>query len=444
VAFTHPLNWAIPARPFSLRARIPALAELPEHILLFSLVALTPIQDTILQATPLGGLGTCASLWPLLPLTLIAFVRWIGGGLRLSRTVFWCCCYMALLTAYGFVRFGLVSEGENTILKTATHMTVFVFAVLAIFVPNYEMRSTVRMGCYVAFFLCIIGILFSLGAPFGLPQIFEQSPLHYRLDDDLFRPRGFSTEPSMLSITLIAVGLLCAHFSRTKFGRRFYVLSTLGLFLVARSKGGIAVLFVCVLVLAIGRWHKWYQAPLVLVTLVPLGMLTGFWLMTMFPENGFATAGTIQVRTSTVLCALFVAANHPLGVGFSGFIPAMRVYLPPAMAAIQSLSPLPLAFEESTGYLTSARAIGTSAFFFDQLIRFGWPFAIFFAVFSLKLLKGLRHARILWVAVLASLICLCIYVSIVGQFATSVLLGVALTEARAFRNQPAPQRLDSL
>ena len=110
----------------------------------------------------------------------------------------------------------------------------------------------------------------------------------------------------------------------------------------------------------------------------------------------------------------------------------MAVYLPKAISTVQAQSPLPLDFSEVSEYLTSSENVSTKTFFFDQLMRFGLPFAVFFLIAITMLLKQLGASRqqILFVAVLASIIALSTYVSLSGQYATSILLGVALAERR--------------
>jgi hypothetical protein len=102
---------------------------------------------------------------------------------------------------------------------------------------------------------------------------------------------------------------------------------------------------------------------------------------------------------------------------------------------VQAQSPFPLDFTEASEYLTSSQDVSTKTFFFDQLMRFGIPFAIFFGFAMTMLLKQLGASRqqILFVAVLACTIALSTYVTLSGQYATSILLGAALVESRLAR-----------
>jgi hypothetical protein len=400
---------------------------------LFFLIALSPIQDLFLQATPLKGLGANASLIPMLAMVSLVFARWLmKGAFHVRRVVFICLAYALGTSVYGFLYFGVESQNENLFLKSITASVTLALFLATIFIPKYDFRATVRTACYVAFAILILGVLFSRPTPFGLPELFDNPILHNTPATDFPRPRGLSTEPSTFSVTVIAICLLCAHQSRKGYSRILFLLTSLGLLLASGSKGGILILFVCLFILALTKWHRWYQVPLLAVTLLPLGFAAVWWLPNLFPEQGALQLGSVQTRSSVVLCALNTVEHHPFGVGFSGFLPAVATYLPNAMRTVQAQSPLPLDFSEASEYLNSSQDVSTKTFFFDQLMRFGVPFAIAFAFCITKILKRLGPSRqqILFVAVLACTIALSTYVTLTGQYAISILLGVAIAESR--------------
>lgn len=411
-------------------------ADFLMQICVFSLIALSPIQDLFLQGSPLKGLGASASLIPMLAIVGLVFARWLAhGAFQLPRIVVVCVAYALFVSAYGFLYFGASSESENLWLKSLTALITLGLFLAAIFVPKYELRATVRAACYTAFAILVLGILFSEPAPLGLPELFENPILHYTPVTEFPRPRGLSSEPSTLSVTVIAICLLCAHLSRSRSRKCFFLFASIGLLLASASKGGILVLFICLFILALTKWHRWFQIPVLAVTLLPLGFFAVSWLPSLFPEQGALQSSSVQTRASVILCALNTVEHHPFGVGFPGFFPAVAVYLPQAISTVQAQSPLPLDFSEVSEYLTSSENVSTKTFFFDQLMRFGLPFAIFFLIAITMLLKQLGSSRqqILFVAVLASIIALSTYVSLSGQYATSILLGVALAERRLSR-----------
>jgi hypothetical protein len=239
-----------------------------------------------------------------------------------------------------------------------------------------------------------------------------------------------SSEPSFLSVTAISLGLLCAHFSRNRISKAFFVLATLGLLVAIGSKGGILIIFICIGILGMLKFHKWYQLPLLGLLIVPLALIAMIWIPTLFPDEGIAQSGSVQTRASMILCAIETVAHHPFGVGFSGFLPAVSKYLPDSMNSIQAVSPLPLDFSEVSEYLGDSPNTGTKTFLFDQAICFGLPFVLLFLVLTIRLLKRLRvvNNRILVVAVMAVAIAFCSYVSLSGEYATAILIGVAIQE----------------
>jgi hypothetical protein len=255
--------------------------------------------------------------------------------------------------------------------------------------------------------------------------------LHFTpLVDAIVRPRGLSTEPSTLSVTVISVSLLCAHFSLTRMVKVFFVVSAIGLLWMTGSKGGIFVLFICAVVLLALRFRKWYQAPLLLAAVIPLGLFAVSFVPSLFPEENPLLSSSLDTRAVMIVCAAKTVEHNPLGVGFSGFLPAVAAYLPESMDDIQELYPLPLAFNEVSQYLTSAEEVSTKTLFFDEAMRFGLPFIILFAVFSIKLLKRLaiKQNKVLFVGTLAVILALCSYIAVL-EYATAILLGVAYRDS---------------
>ena len=200
------------------------------------------------------------------------------------------------------------------------------------------------------------------------------------------------------------------------------------------------MLFICGIILSVVRWHsKWYQVPVLVLLVLPLGAILITVLPTLFPEESFAISGTVPTRVSMLLCAIMTVAHHPFGVGLSGFLPAVAAYLPQAMQLTQSMSPLPLNFTEVSAYLTSAEMVSTKTFYFDQVMRFGIPFGIFFILIVRGLVKKLMERKLLAlsIGVVACTIALMTYIPGVGTFAIPILFGVAMSEVN---NGPNPHR----
>jgi hypothetical protein len=402
-----------------------------QRLLIFTFIALCPIQDFILRGTGLIAIvGSSPSSVPLLFIILLTFGSWlVCGRFRILQVGIIAALYVFVLTVYGLMQFGMTFYGQNLLRTSLGSLMVLSFFLAAIFIPRYELRCTVRPACYVAFFILVLGVCFSQPTPFALPGLFDNSVLHYTLIPTLDRPRGLSSEPSFLSVTTISLGSLCAHFSRARISKACFALATVGLLVAIGSKGGIFIIFICLGIMAMLRFRRWYQLPLLAVAIVPLALTATSLIPTLFPETGILQSGSVQTRASMILCAITIVAHHPLGVGFSGYRPAVSQYLPDSMSSIQSLSPFPLDFSEVSEYLGVSPNVGTKTFLFDQAMCFGLPFIIYFLLVIIRVLKRLRiENRILFVGVMAVAIAFCSYVSVSGEYATAILFGVAIKE----------------
>jgi len=406
---------------------------------LFFFIALCPIGDFMLQGTPLRSLGASISIFPLFGLVLKAGSEWLlSDRIRVGRSATIGFCYVLLTGIYGLLFFGLWSQGENLVWKSFTSL-VSLLAVVFATQLDYGDRRAVRAGVYGALLLVVGGFVFGNSNPLEFPDLTENGVLHFSPLPDV-RPRGLASEPSEFSITAVSVGLLSVYVTRSRTRKILLGFLTLGLLIASGSKGGILALFICVVVLCVLKWHsRWYQVAVWLLAVLPLGMILIWLLPTLFPEDAFALSGTVPTRFSMIICSLMTVEHNPFGVGLTGFLPAIARYLPGAMSALASVFPFPLNFSEVTDYITSADMVSTKTFFFDQLIRFGIPFAVVFFAFVGSLVKRLALLRqtILLVAILAAAIAVTTYVPGTGNFAIPIVFGVALTEVNG---GPRPDR----
>jgi hypothetical protein len=400
---------------------------------LFLFIALCPVEDFMLQGTPLRSLGACISIFPLCVLAFIKGVEWLlSERIWIGRGAVICFVYVFLTATYGLLLFGMWSQGLNLIWKSFTSLVSLLAVVVAAQLDYCDSR-VVRAGIYCALLLVVMGFLFGNSNPVGFPALGENGVLHFTPLPDV-RPRGLSSEPSGFSITAVIVGLLSIYVTRSRSWKTVLCLLTIGLLIASGSKGGILTLFLCVVVLCVMKWHsRWYQVAALLLGLLPVGLVLVLLLPTLFPEDSFALSGTIPTRFSMLICSLMTVAHHPFGVGLTGFLPAIAKYLPGAMSKLEAIFPFPLYFGEVSEYLTSADMVSTKTFFFDQLIRFGIPFGFVFVIFIGSLLKRLAVVKqtILLVAVLASAIAVTTYVPGTGNFAIPIVFGIALSEVKS-------------
>lgn len=402
---------------------------------LFLFIALAPVQDFFLRGTPLRSLGESPSFLPLLGLVGVSFGHWlISGHLRVNRIFMICVGYVFATTLYGLFMFGLSSHGASLLSKSATWFVVVGLGIFAVTCIDYRnMSATVRAGIYVAFFLMVIGFCFDEANPFGLPHWVENPIFHAIPNPDPGRPRGLSSEPSAFSVSAMMFGLLSASVAESKVAKLALLATTIALLIASGSKGGILTLFLGLMILCILKWHsRWYHVPLVILVVLPLGLLLIWVLPVLFSDAVLYESTTVPTRLSMIVCALTTVLHHPLGVGPPGYLPAVGAYLPNAMYTVQSFFPLPLDFSEVADHLTSAEAVSTGTFFFDQLMRFGVPFALFFGVFVFTLQKRLAAKKqwLLAIAVLAAALAATTYYGGFGDYSMPLVFGIALSEVR--------------
>jgi hypothetical protein len=401
--------------------------------LLFLFIALSPIQDFFLQGTALRGLGASPSIFPLAALAIITLSNWLmAGNFKADRTLIVCLGYVLLTAIYGFAFFGLTSHGESLIWKSSTVFVSLSVVVLAVCNVDYQINAVTRAAIYTAFGLVVLGFCFSSANPFGLPQWLETSILHFTPTPDL-RPRGLASEPSEFSITAVAFGLLSTHVAQSRVSKVILFFLTVGLLVASGSKGGISTLFICGIIVSIIKWHsKWYQVAALTLLLFPVGIVAIWMIPNLFPEDSLSVAATVPTRLSMLFCAITTIEHHPFGVGLPGFLPAVATYLPGAINTTQSMFPVPLNFSEVTEYMTSADMVSTKTFVFDQMMRFGLPFGVFFFLFVSRLIKGLvaRKQIVMTIAVLASTIAITTYIPGTGAFPIPIVFGVALSQMK--------------
>jgi hypothetical protein len=402
------------------------------QICLFLFIALCPIQDFMLQGTPLRSLGASPAIFPLCALALVeGSQRLFNAKTRVSLSAAIIFVYVLLTAVYGLFIFGFSSHGENLLWKGTTSL-ISLAAILFAITLDYGNNPVVRTAIFVAFTLVVVGFLFGNSNPLGFPAMIENGVLHFTpLPDE--RPRGLASEPSVFSLTAVILGLLSVHVTRSRARKVLLFLLTFGILIASGSKGAILTVFICVIILSIAKWHsKLSHIVILLLFFLPLGLLLIWLIPALFPEELFAVSGTIPTRFSMILCSLVTVLHNPFGVGVTGFLPAVARYLPGAMSATESIFPFPLYFGEVSEYLTSADTVSTKTFFFDQLMRFGIPFAIVFFVFITDLLRRLvtKRQTILRIAILASTIAIVTYAPGTGNFAVPIVFGVALNEAK--------------
>jgi len=416
-----------------------ALKALLTLLFLFSL----PFQDLGLQRTALSTLGSSVAFLPLMMLlTIDLFSRLYKADCRFSKTFVFVVIYIVAVTITHLAILGVESHGVSLVHKAITTALVLALFGYSVFGITYERYPRVtRLGVRIAFLLVIIGVA---GSDFGIggaDYIFNNDVFHFTPYVD-GRPRGLTNEASYLSVQIAAIGFTCAHLARGRSWRVLLLLSTIGLLVASGSKGAVATLALSLAGFAL-LWFKRRQLVPVMSLVVPILVLASVAFLNRFTESSLEEFTTAATRASMAVCAVNTAVHHPLGVGLSGFLPAITRYLPKSMEIVQSWSNVPLNFLEVAAYAYKAENVSTKTFFFDQLARFGIPFVVVFYVFIRRIVIGLLKIRSgsLLFAVLFVTIAICTYVQPLTFYSVAVVYGVALSELRKAKLSGCSERL---
>ncbi len=419
-------------------------ATAPVCVCLFLFIALSPIQDSLLQGTWLSTMGRSFSLFPLALLFLISAGNWLlKGRFFVSKPLLLVIGYVLALTLYGLAEFGWHSHGQNMLLKSISSSVPLILLLFVIFKVPYHYRGVVKSALLVAFALLVIGFLLGSLNVLGLKDLVENPFFHF-VRNTGERPRSFATESSEFSIQILGLGLLSMHYARSKTLRISIGAIATILLIVGGSRGGILTFLLCLVILVLIRKHRrWYQVAGAILLALPVAFFTSFLIPQLFPESSLTEYTSVATRGGMITCALVIVAHHPLGVGLSGFLPAIASYLPASMEYLQRLFRVPLNFKELAGYITSAENIGTKTFFFDQLIRFGLPFALLFLIWSFRVIRKLAQSdqRYLCIAAAAAVIGSITYIQPVAPDICPIVMGVALCELRQRKDSGRFQRL---
>ncbi len=396
--------------------------------LTFLFIILIPFQDTALQNTPLKLFGASLSVLPLILLALLGILQWIyrsDGRIRRSWLIIG--SYAVIISAVYIVIYS--SYGSAIPWKQSlTYGLMSALLLFATFGIEYPAKKWVRLAIYISLFVTIIGITLYTFNPSDTSALLQATP---NMSD---RPRGFSTEPGELSVQIVVIGTLTAHFLKAAWQKWCVGLLTCALLIYSGSKGGLICLAICAVVLIFAKKGLGFSRVLLLLGLSCLTYLSFILILSSFSAVMLVGAtSTISTRLSMVGYAFIVIAHNPFGVGFSGFLPSLPQYLPEAMRYVQSIFPVPLTFVEVREYLYPPYPdADCKTFFFDYFVFFGVPFAVVFATFALRMLRILLRSGCDWlfVGTLFSFFAMLTYYSALNVYAIPLLFGISINETQ--------------
>ena len=395
--------------------------------LMMLFIVLIPFQDSPLQATPLGFLGASPAFIPLSALMFVSMLQWRMNWrrIRLNRGALLIACYAIIINAAYLLPNELHSHGTSIAAKAFNLSVLTALFLFPIFFVDYDAYPC---GGWIkaAFFICAAGMI--LGDILHVEMIANNPILHCNPNLNL-RPRGFCMESSMLSAMLITTGFLSAHFSRSAIEKGFYVLAAGVLVLLAGSKGGmIAYLFIAALIVLLSlRVRRWAMAAFVPIYAVA-GCLVYFVAAGRFAED-LASYTSSATRLGLAATSVVAAGHNPLGVGFSGFLPAIDRYAPATSEYISEVSGVSFDLSELLSYVGARTDVNvtTKTLLFDFLAFFGWPFVALYLVFHRWLISGLLRSRrvLLLAAAVYCLVAISTYIEPIGLYNISLVYGLA-------------------
>lgn len=402
------------------------------QFLIFIFVCLVPFQDTILQQTPLQGQGASFAIVPLFCLMAISLVEWMMRlDFRVPSKVALIALYVLMITIFGLARFGPTSHGSSLLWSGTKYAIDTLIGLYVMFGLDYSNERNMRRAVTVAFFITVASIVISDLKPAGIGVLLN-NPLFHQTPAGDVRWRGATSESSHLSILLVSVGLLAAHYSRTPFMRKFFWVSTITLTVAGGSKGGLLCLFgVLMVVLLRGRVSFW-RSVIFCIAFSPLAYLA---LAIFVAQTARSLGGdftSFPTRITTVIAAVLTLLHYPFGVGFTGQLAALRQFLDPAMDLAQRIMPFPPNFSEVETYLYTSQFAQTKILLADYAVYFGFPFLVLVIIESYRLVRTLARMEhlALMACVLFLILALSTYSDSISTYNVFVAFGVGVSEYR--------------
>jgi hypothetical protein len=394
------------------------------EFLLYLMVILTPFQDTFLRE-PLRQLGASFAVLPLLALVAIDCVNWLASEER-RVNLKWVAIglYALLLNALALTLSGTEWNGVNLLLKVPNVFFLTALALYVVFRPKWIELDHLGAAVKIAFGIAVVGVLLGDLNLLGLRGVVDNPILHRTINPDT-RWRGLTSEASTLSLSLGSLGLLSAALSRG-IARALFLTATVFLLCAGASKGAIPAMLAVGIGLIVFSTGNRFWAAAITILLLPVGYFGYQRVQILSATDALSQTTTAATRATVVVWAIDVIARNPLGVGFSGFYPALSRQLPDAIDTVSKISPVPLNFEEVLGYVTSGDNASSKTLLFNYGAYFGIPFLIVFAVFIVRLMRACvrGHQPLLLATLLYVTVAISTYNDPITYYSTFVIYGV--------------------
>lgn len=401
------------------------------QILIFSFICLVPFQDTILQSTPLLGLGISFAVIPLLLLVgYDLYMLPFRATATFPRRYLYIIFYALVVNVFGLAYFGSQAGSANTLLEGFKLSLDTFFALYVVFGIDYSNHRNISKAVKFAFFITLIGIAINDLNLLGTRWILDNGVFHHTANLDQ-RWRGTTRESFWLGTLVMSFGLLSAYYSKTKAAKTIYWAITIAATVLGASKGGFLCLFIVLFVILVVRRSGILQLFLILAAIAPLFYLGLTILFSQISPKLLLVTESIPTRVTMIFWSGIVFLHFPFGVGFTGFLPAMEKYLPIAKDASINLFGTPNAnFNEINLTIADVNGASTKSMLATYTAFYGLPFLILFFSTCSRLVKVLFKGEeiTLLAAVLFVLLALSTYDDVIFAYQTFIVLGIAVHE----------------
>jgi hypothetical protein len=414
-----------------------------QRLFLYLAIVVLPVQDCILGRTALGFVGANLSS---IPLAIHGVIEILIQCRRGRANISWhgvaCCLYVLFISLFYILVWGPVSHEGSVIYKAFSGLIVLVLWTYTVFGINYNLSTGLRWSTYTAFLVMMLGVLVSDLS--GMDQVSHSPIIHVTVDQGQGRWRGFSSEPSMFSATVVSLGVVSAYLSKRKTVKWLVLSLTILLLLLSQSKGALMVMSASGFVLLFLKRPGFFKLIALATVCSALTAIVGYWLFTQLSVLDLAQSTmTFATRISMAIWALVVIFHHPLGVGLGGFYQAITIYLPSVMDWLYRVSPVQMNFIEVQDYVNesmSSVALDTKCFLFEYVALFGIPFIVEYMFFTIKILRSLlrQKSELLLVGFIFLLIGMSTYVNGPALYTAFYLAGTAYWASQHMASSGTP------
>ncbi len=358
-------------------------------------VILLPFQDLGLEATPLGVLGSTATLIPIVFHMVWTFMSRGSDSFRINRWMILLLAYFLLLNLANLAYWGTTSLGQSNLYKFVSLSGLYLFFLYPIFFMNFESINLDKaISCALA--IELFGII--AGDILHIPQFGPGSFFHFTTNlHDRFI--SFAPEPSIAGNTIACLTLAYMQFARSRTMRWLVLASAMIALAFVGSKGTMLCLagtfvFAQLFLFRNISWKAKLSFLLVGGVVAAIAVMATW--HTLF---SLKSATTVTTRSLAPLAALLLLINIPSGVGFTGYLPAYREFVPQAILFGTNIIRSVLGFDPGLNeILRYVNQNSSSSIIFQPAIMdfgacFGIPGLILFGWITVKIYRGLKQQK---------------------------------------------------